>query len=89
MNILSYQIVNAKTPDQLQEKVAALLPALQPVGAVIADQNNRMFLQAMAGYGGAVVTDGMELTAVEPTGSYTDTVTFTVADGEITAIVLS
>ena len=35
-----------------------------------------------------VLTDG-ETTDVEPTGSYTDTVTFTIVDGAITAITLS
>lgn len=36
----------------------------------------------------AIVSDGQAL-AVTVTGSYVDTVTFTVEDGEITAIVLS
>lgn len=35
-----------------------------------------------------VLTDG-ETTGVEPSGSYTDTVTFTISGGAITAIVLS
>lgn len=36
-----------------------------------------------------VVTTGQALTGVAPTGSYTNTVTFTVAGGVITAITLS
>ncbi len=36
-----------------------------------------------------VVSSGQELTGVTPSGSYVDTVTFTVAGGVITAIVLS
>lgn len=36
-----------------------------------------------------VVTNGQDLTGVTPSGTYTDTVTFTVAGGVITAIVLS
>lgn len=37
----------------------------------------------------AIVTNTMALTGVTPSGSYTNTVTFTVANGVITAIVLS
>lgn len=37
----------------------------------------------------APVTNGQALTGVTPSGSYTNTVTFTVAAGVITAIVLS
>ena len=37
----------------------------------------------------APVANGLALTGVTPTGTYTDTVTFTVANGVITAIVLS
>lgn len=37
----------------------------------------------------AIVTSAQTLTGVTPTGSYTNTVTFTVANGVITAIALS
>lgn len=37
----------------------------------------------------AIVTSGQALTGVAPTGTYTNTVTFTVANGVITAIALS
>ena len=37
----------------------------------------------------AIVTDGQALTGVEPSGEYTDTVTFTVSGGVITGIALS
>ncbi|UVX34744.1 MAG: hypothetical protein [Bacteriophage sp.] len=36
-----------------------------------------------------IVSDGQALTGVPPTGTFTDTVTFTVANGVITGIALS
>lgn len=37
----------------------------------------------------AIITDGQALTGVTPTGTFTDTVTFVVANGVITGIALS
>lgn len=58
------------------------------------DKSN--FAEAMAAYYGTVnastqtiVVNGETLTGVAPTGTYTNTVTFTVANGVITAIALS
>ncbi|MDX9742096.1 MAG: hypothetical protein RBT81_13115 [Gammaproteobacteria bacterium] len=89
MTILAFQVVRDRSIDAVQAKVNALLPDWQPYGDLVVDHDNRLFCQAMSQSGGAVVTDGMTLADVEPTGSYTDTVTFTVEDGKITEIALS
>ncbi len=89
MKALSYEIVRSLSISDLADRVDARLPDKQPHGAPIIDHSNRLFLQSMVSIGGAVVTDGMDLEGVEPTGSYTDTVTFTVEDGVITGFALS
>lgn len=61
-----------------------LVPEGQPV-----TPTNRGVPVTIVGGSMAVVPDGFALTGIEPSGTYTDTVTFTVADGAITAIVLS
>lgn len=89
---LKYEIVKAGAPDHLAKAVEAKMPDMQPHGSMVADEDHRVYMQAMTGdgTGGAtVVTDDMVLEGVEPTGIYTDTVTFTVEDGQITAIALS
>lgn len=88
MPVLSYEIITANTPTHLAQLVNAALPDKQPYGDPVLDRESGVYSQAMVTTGGKVVTDGMTL-AVEPTGTYTDTVTFTVAAGEITAIALS
>lgn len=89
MPILSYELIQERSCSDLQDKVNAALPGKQPVGTVVADPANSVFIQQMVETGGAVVTDSMALTGVTPSGAYTNTVTFTVAAGEITAIALS
>ncbi len=88
MAVLTYELVQERTPAELAAKVSAMLPGKQPVGQVVADQNGRLFIQQMQSTGGAVVTDDMEL-EIEPSGTFSTKVTFTVVDGAITAIVMS
>lgn len=84
--VLNYEIVQATSAERLKEQVNA---RLQPAGNLIADIPGRTYLQAMMEEGGAVVMDGMEISGVTPSGVYTDTVTLTVLNGEITGIALS
>lgn len=87
--VLNYEIVQATSAERLKEQVNARLPSMQPAGNLIADIPGRTYLQAMVEEGGAVVMDGMEISGVTPSGVYTDTVTLTVLNGEITGIALS
>ncbi|MDX9716262.1 MAG: hypothetical protein RBT67_02710 [Thauera sp.] len=89
MTVLQYKIVRHRSIKDVESDVNSLLATHQPHGELIVDHDNRLFCQPMVATGGAVVTDGMELTGVEPTGTYTDTVTFAVADGKVTGITLS
>jgi hypothetical protein len=89
MAIINYKLVRGRSVEELEKNVAALLGTHQPLGGPILDHDNRLFCQAMTTGGGVIVTDGMELKGVEPTGEYIDTVTFTVEDGEITEVTLS
>jgi hypothetical protein len=89
MTAIDYIIVQDRSLENVQAKVKALLATHQPHGNLVVDRESRLYAQPMVSTGAATVTDGMELAAVEPTGSYTDTVTFTVVDGKITEIALS
>lgn len=88
MPVLEYTVLKGSTIEHLVQLVNEALPAKQPYGDPVLDRETGMFCQAMVSTGGVVVTDGMTVD-IEPSGSYVDTVTFSVTDGEITAIALS
>ena len=88
MAATKYIVARSTSPEGLAEEVNKLLPDYQPLGSMTADDTRAMFCQAMVDAGGVVITDGMTI-EVEPTGEFTEAVTFDVENGEITGIVLS
>lgn len=59
------------------------------VGAVFGVDQGALEPVQLTASGDAIVSTGQALTGVAPTGTYTNTVTFTVANGVITGIALS